>query len=226
MVGCNEPAATAPVVSDVVTPAAESAKGPLRAPDFTVDTKLALLNGSTGGVKIGMDAKEALTVFAKPPSSWNTHDLPPSISGTFEAAGWQNKDEGFGMILNRGRVAAALHSLERTSESRLSEEVDIHEKSLREPLKVISGKFVRYWFWQDVDGKSPSDQVLLMICATEIQPGKWNVAEAIGTRPMMDALGMTPEHAAVSQRVADKLLDEQRRRRKPNSVNSSNRGAS
>jgi hypothetical protein len=226
LIGCGESAPAPPETPAIVTPAAEPAKQTLRAPDFTIESRLSLLNGTSGGVKIGTDAKEALTVFGKPPSSWNTHDLPPSISGAFEAAGWQTKDEGFGMILNKGRLAAALYQLEKTTEERYREILDQNRRSFGEPSKFSEGKFVSYWFWQDADGKSPSDQVLLMISATQVLPGKWSITEALGLQPVMNALGMTPEQAPATQRLAEKLFAEQRKKIKPNSANSSNRGPS
>jgi hypothetical protein len=209
-----------------VTPAAEPAKGVIRAPDFSIESKLALLNGTSGSVKIGTDAKEALTIFAKPPSSWNTHDLPPSISGPYEAAGWQTKGEGFGMILNKGRVAAALYQLESASDERCLEFVEQHRRSFGDPPKTFQSEHVRYWFWLDGEGKSPSDEVVLMICSTEVLPGQWSLTEAVGLHPIMEALGMTSEQAPATQRLADKRINELRKKIKPKTAKSPNRGPS
>jgi hypothetical protein len=129
------------------------------------------------------------------------------------------------MILHKGRVAASVYQLEKTTDERRQEIVDQHQRLFGDP-KAVPGKYVKYWFWLDGEGKSPSDQVLVMICATEVLPGKWSVTEAIGLQPIMNALGMTPEQAPASQRLGEKLIEEQRKKIKSNSANSANRGPS
>lgn len=218
LAGCGEqqqPAATDVGASAV--PAAATAKQPIPLPDFGQGSRLALVRRS-GSVRIGANMDVALTVFAEPPGSYEKSDLPPGIAPPYESRIWQTKNEGFGMILFKGQVAAAIYELDRTGEERLQELLGLEQDVLGQGT-ALPGKFVRYWFWKAPAGV---DQ-LVMLCAAEIQPGRINVTEAIGTQALMDALAMTPEAASRNQATAEKLIEKQRSGgNKPNPSNSTN----
>jgi hypothetical protein len=220
-VGCGT--SQPPVNQDapsVVTPVTDT-KRALPAPNFDAESRLILQRGNAG-VRVGATYEDAVSVFAAPTGWWTRDDLPPSIGPPFDARGWQTKGEGFGTILYKGRVAAAVYELDRTSGDRLDELLGWQQTANGTAWTVLPGKFVRYWFWRSGMRSNPGDQVL-MVCATEIQAGKINVTASIGTQSVMDALSMTPETASRDQKTAEKLIEKQRGAAKANSSNSSNR---
>ncbi len=206
---------------DVHTPASEKAKQAMAPPDFSHPSRLALVRRQ-GQVAVGMTyPDEALAVFAEPPGSYEKSELPPSIPAPYEARGWQRKGEGFGAILYKGRIAAAVYQLERVDEDRVQEILHTHEQAFGQPTTAVDGKFVRFWFWRP----DPSGPVL-MLCATEIQPKKLNLTLSVGTPQVMEALGMTPESAAGTKDSAERLISKQRSGLKPKTENSSNQDGS
>lgn len=194
-------------------------------PTFERGTRLGLAK-RTGIVKVGADIDSALGVFTEPPGSYEKTDLPPSIPNTFEARGWQKKDEGFGMILYKGRVVGALYQLDRATPDRLDELIKFQQDAFGAPTKTLPGKYVRYWFWIDGQTEDPSTGQILMVCATEAKLGKLSISAAVGWQPIMDALGMSWDAATRDQVKAEKLIDKQRSGGKTNTANSANREAS
>jgi hypothetical protein len=218
--GTSQPPA-AQETGAVVTPVMEAPKKPLDPPNFDADSRLVLQRGNAG-VKVGGSYEDGVSVFAAPTGWWPRDDLPPSILSPFEARGWQTKGEGFGTILYKGRIAAAVYELDRTSSERVDELLGWETRVNGPAWTTMDGKYVRYWFWQSGTRANRGDQ-LLMVCATEIQPHKFNVTASIGTLPVMYSLSMTPETASRDQQAAEKLIERQRTSSKGNSSNSSNR---
>jgi hypothetical protein len=205
VVGCGEPAKPPIEIKGPVTTANQPAKLPLSPPNFDSQSRLALVR-RTGEVRVGMGYEDARMIFADPPGSYEKTDLPPSVTEPYDARGWQTKNEGFGAILYHGRVAAAVYELAKASEDRVQEWVQAEQDRLGVPSSVISGKHVRYWFWQSGTRQAPGDQ-MVMICATEMPPTRLSLTAAIGTSTIMQALGMTPEAAAGDKPNADLMID-------------------
>lgn len=234
LLGCGEQQAQQPQAAAnsepvITTRAAERAKQPLPDPDFDRTSKLAVLR-RTGEVKVGMTFDDALAVFAQPQGASEKGDLPPSIGDPYQAKGWQTRDEGFGTILYKGQVAAAVYTQEHVKDDRVQDILDQHIKQLGPPKPQLEGKYanpitgayVRYWFWESDETAGDGNQIL-MICATEAKPQILNLTVAVGTAPLMEALGMTPAHATQDQPVAERLIAKQKASAKANSANSSNR---
>lgn len=220
LAGCGAQPAPPDAQNNVLaTPAAVAAKSETPAPDFA-RTSLLGVRKSTGTVRVGDDRNEGFKVFAAPEQSYDQDDLPPSITAPYQAVGWQKQDEGFGMILYEGRIAAAVYQLNRTNSARFADILALHTTAYGEVAKTIPGRRVRYWFWED-----ESAGQTLMICASEIQPDVFNVTVAIGTNRLMQALGMEPDRAPQFQRIAEDLIDKEAAK-KTKSSNSSNRPGS
>lgn len=217
--GCGEPS-PAPEVRVPATAANKPAKEPLEPPLFDANARLAL-ERRTGAVRVGETYGDALAVFAEPPGSFEKNDLPPSITEPYEARGWQNQTEGFGTILYRNRVAAAVYQAQDVTEDRLQDLIQVQQDHFRQPMQFLGGKSVRYWFWWTGLGSAAADQIL-MIEATELHPGKLNLTAAIGTAPIMQALGMTPDSADRDRANAELMIDKIRAT-KPNTPSSANR---
>jgi hypothetical protein len=221
LAGCGSSAPpAAQETGAIVTPVTEPPKKPLDSPNFDSESRLILQRGNTG-VKVGSSYDDAVSVFAAPTGWWPRDDLPPSVTPPFDARGWQTKGEGFGSILYKGRIAAAVYELDRTNSDRLDEILEWQQRANGSAWTMLDGKYVRYWFWQSGTRENRGDQIL-MVCATEIQPRKFNVTAAIGTIPVMSALSMTPETASRDQKTAEKLFEKQKAAARSNSSNSPN----
>jgi hypothetical protein len=218
LIGCGSPS---PAPDPISAQATASAPQQIAPPDFGNLTKLGIVKRS-GTVRVGMSYEDAVTIFAEPPGSYEKSDLPPAIPPTYEARGWHNKDEGFGTILYKGRVAAAVSQLERANEDRLDEILALQRDAYGPSGKTVAGKYVRYWFWQGPDWGNQS----LMVCATEAKPKKLSITLATGTGQIMEALRMAPDAATRDQARADRLFDQQKTGSKTNSSNSPNRAGS
>ncbi|HWA82352.1 MAG TPA: hypothetical protein VG820_02890 [Fimbriimonadaceae bacterium] len=230
-VGC----ASDHVASQDGAPPTQAAPPPTKltaVPTFETTSKLGLIRRS-GTVRVGMNQEDAFAIFKQSPNSYEKSDLPAAFDSPYEANGWQSKDEGFGMILYKDRVVVAVDELDGLSEGHLASDVVKPYTDAFGPPQYfgdknevkagyLDGKYVRYWFWQAGDNSGD----ILMICATEVNTGKLNVAVAVGWNPAMETLRMTPNLAIDDQRGAERLIDRQRRANKPNTPNSSNRGGS
>ena len=226
--GCGDqqaaPTQEPPVIS--ATRAAQPPKQqPLSDPTFGPEARLGLARISGRLTKVGMTLDDALSNFGQPPGTYEKSELPPSLGEPgrpYEAWGWQTKGEGFGAILFKGRVAAAIYQHERLIATQLDELLRLHEDTFGQPAKTAIGKYVRYWFWFS-GGTVDKPEQILMICGTEVGGRKFNVTAAIGIQPVMDALGMTADAASRDQVKADSLIEKQRSGGRANSANSTNR---
>ncbi len=219
-IGCGEQQPANPGASAAGSPVSVPVSKQPLLPDFDQTSKLALVKhaGPSGSVTVGMNLEDALAVYAEPKDSSEKWDLPEGIAAPFTARGWQTRDEGFGMILYKGQVAAAVYQVEGTSQDRLNEIFQLQKDAYGEGT-FMPGGYAKYWFWQSP--QASADQVL-MVCAVETQPGKYNVTAAIGTASVMHAIHMSPAAASNDLQKADKIVAAKKAQAAPNHANSSN----
>lgn len=195
LAGCAAPKVATQSPEAYITPAAKPAKSGLAEPNFTLTSRLAVLK-APGKVQVGDERAAALRVFAPPTGSYEHDDLPPSIPEPYSARGWQTDDEGIGLILFEGKVAAVVHEMYRAPEDRCNEIVEAHRAEFGAPSSEVANGNVRYLFWDDNQAAQR-----LMLCTFEQSPKKFNLTVALGTNRLMDALGMAPDYATGEQRL-------------------------
>src|SRR5579871_2715623 len=118
LVGCGDAGTAADKTAAASVTANQASASEIAPPDFSHESGLGMVRAAhSKALLIGMQADDALGVFTGPPGAYSRSDLPPAIpSGVYDAQGWQTKDEGFGMILYKGRVGLALYEQDRTSQ--------------------------------------------------------------------------------------------------------------
>lgn len=207
--GAQSEAPTADTTSSVpMTVAAMPARQALTEPDFTARKSYGIAT-RRGNAAIGMTIDQALDIFTEPPGSFSRNELPPSIPPPYEARGWQKQNEGCGFILFNGHVAAIVYQLDGVKQDRLDEFLSLQRSAYGKEDKPMLSKHVNYWFWNGAEMRDkPSDS--MMVCATELKSGTFNITIGAGTVPLMRALGMTEDAASRDSSKADELISEKK----------------
>ncbi len=138
---------------------------------------------------VGDDADRALEVFSKPTKSYDVTDLPPGWKEQgYQADGWEASSESFGVVLQKGRVALVLFSVEHADERLFDSLVADYADDLPGLPRKVPGKKAKYAFWLD-------DDQTLMVCGTNTSRAGYVVTVAMGARPLMNALRMSEDAA-------------------------------
>ena len=173
------------------------------APNFSVPSDLALLR-ENGRVSVGESYDKALEVFPKPPKAFDITDGPPGLPADYQADGWQNSTEGFGVLETQGLIALAIYERMSTTQDTADAVVARHEQALGQTSESrLDYKDVRFWFWDD--GKRR-----VMICTVSAGQGKVALTVAVGDDGLMNALGMSPTSAERNGQAAQSLFDAHR----------------
>jgi hypothetical protein len=201
-VGCGvnaEPAVESPTE---VAPPTE-----IEVPTYAPVTKLGLIHeGST--VQVGDLPEKGLEIFPAPEKRSAVNELPEWWPKGYQASGWDNDKEGFAMILEGGRIVAALHQVEDLKYEDITRIVKEYVRSFEQypvgtqllydpnvepsiPLATCQNASVRYWIWEEKPYRC-------VICATtkDADRGPWRITEGVGYASVMDALRMNSKPQA------------------------------
>jgi len=169
-------------------------------------SRLRVLNLSNK-LYLGDDVDRALEVFGPPPRAYDVTDLPPGWKEQgYQAAGWETgvrpkgeaAVEGFGLVLQKDRVALALFTVEHADGQLFSRITSDYQDELKSKPTAVANKRSQYRFW------TIGDQVL-MVSTTSARSGE-AVTVAIGAKALMDGLRMNPDRAKEDIQEAERLL--------------------
>lgn len=164
-----------------------------------VETELFLVREGDK-LRVGDTDKQAFTLFPRPQGAFEFHALPAVLTEPFSAKGWEAAQEGFGVILQGGKVVVAMRRLDRVSKDTVASTSREYELAFgREPDALIGTSLTTYRFWE-------KDDIRFMLCATESAEQKLVLTVAVGVKPVMDALRMNKTLAAKDEATARQQL--------------------
>lgn len=151
-------------------------------------------------LRVGDTEKQAFALFPRPQGAFEFHELPAVLTDPLSAKGWEASQEGFGVILQGGKVVLAMRRLDRVSKDTVSSTSREYELAFgREPDSSIETGFTTYKFWEKGD-------VRFMLCATQSAESKLVLTVAVGNVKVMDALRMNKTLAAKDEATARQQL--------------------
>ena len=180
--GCG-PSEPGPVTNSTNAPAS-------RVVEPKLDTRSSLHLERLGRrLKVGDDTSLIAEVFPSPAGAFAFSEPPTRLADTFEARGWESRNEGFGALLYGGKVALAMRQFASSDGARFNE---LYE-TLKNTNKGItpreeSGKNVSFWFWEEGDH-------VLMLMRRGLKTDRYEIVEALGERSLMAELEMAPGKA-------------------------------
>jgi hypothetical protein len=166
-------------------------------PDFSASRLAMVVWGHH--LKVGDPSESAANVFPNRERLSEQNDLPFAFGNDFKARTWERGDDGFGVIIHDGKIAAALATIGGATQDTLTEILRDEEKEMpgMDP-KIVSGQHAVYRFWEDGSQR-------LMICWFQGH-AKSSVTLAIGDDRVLDAIGASPDSATVSAKKVDDIL--------------------
>ena len=189
---------------DVSSPKAETPAPIVAAPtkiesvDFESQSELRLFRGIRT-LSVGDPWESAQNVFPSPKRFYPLDEVPSKITGPLKAQGWMTDNEGFGVLLFNGRVAMAMHQIEKATPEMETRVLNEYQSYLSTSGALeVKGSRSHYWFRDDKTHR-------LMICSVMGADGYRYIAVAVGDRNLMDALRMSPSMAKEDQRLADAI---------------------
>lgn len=192
------PVAVPPRYSSDVGPIARLDHTQLFVTRLNTSSRYRILN-TASKLYLGDEADRALEVFGTPPRSYDVTDLPDGWKEQgFSAAGWETSDEGFGAVLQQGRVALVVFSVDHAAPSLFERLVADYGDDLALRPASIAGRRATYCFWS-------TDDQTLMICRTETHSGT-TVTVALGANPLMEALRMSIGRAKEDLKDSEELF--------------------
>lgn len=154
----------------------------------------------TNTLKVGDSPSDVEKIYPTPAASTSFKELPPGFQAPYRARGYETQHDGLGVIYYDNEVALAMHHEENLSSTDVDNETRAYTSLFGNPTSTLSGRQVRYWFWQ-------VDQRRLMICATmdQHQKDRYDLTVAVGDSVVMDALRMNRAAASEDQPESDKI---------------------
>ncbi|HRF60515.1 MAG TPA: hypothetical protein PLH94_11470 [Fimbriimonadaceae bacterium] len=151
-------------------------------------------------LRVGDPENQAFSLFPRPQGAFEFHELPAVLTDPLSAKGWEASQEGFGVILQGGKVVLAMRRLDRVSKDTVSSTSREYELAFgREPNSSIETGFTTYKFWE-------KDEIRFMLCATQSAESKLVLTVAVGNGKVMDALRMNKTFAARDEATARQQL--------------------
>ncbi len=151
-------------------------------------------------LKVGNSLTNANQLFPRPKTAFEFTDLPQKFLKPYRSKGWESAREGFGVILFREKIVAALWHIEKATREEQDRLVKKHQSEIPVPSILVPGKHVSYWFWEDAGQR-------LMICSSQGQGGFVRLTAAIGDDVVMDALKISPDQARKDRDELDRAVD-------------------
>lgn len=148
---------------------------------------------------VGDAVEQAFAVYPRPDRSFAVDNVPESLSGPYEAKGWETTRRSFGIITTKNKVAVALLIDDRATDvdvqNALTELITKHG----EASNIVEAGNNRYWFWDSPDCR-------LMLCTSVDEQKRMNLALALGNPRIMTVLRMNSILAQEDVKTAQQLL--------------------
>lgn len=170
-------------------------------PKLTIAPQIVMPTGE-GGIVVGMTVDAAMGQIPKPDSAAAVNGMPLSLTDPpFNAKGWQNTSQGFGVISVDGRVGLAVRRLKVAPKNFVSAALEAQRKAVGgEPPLTLSDGVVSYYFWERENQR-------VMINAVRLPDGNYSVTWAIGDITLMDHLHMNVKDAQTDMEEARKIRE-------------------
>lgn len=209
LAGCQSPTPTAPTP----TPPAVSVRT-VADPVSTTQTDIALVRRNQR-VTVGMRADDAFRIFRDPKDGGFEYErLPAGFGSGYHARSWEGGPKGFGVITFKDQVVLAMFQERHSTFDRALELVQAHQDHMgRVADKVVAGKRLNYWFWEQ------DDQRLMIVAFQKGSQEGVEITAAMGDRNVMDAIGAKVSKATSDFPRVDRALAQQDEQKKgPNTI--------
>jgi len=193
IVGCGE----ADIGKIEAPPAAPIRK--VEVPAIDEPTAVRLVRGNEQ-IAVGDPVEKAFRIFAPPPGSYDSAQLPPGFNTGFKARGWSTAKESFCTLSAGGRVILALWQRENVDADQVRETMLAHEGAMTGiSSRFVPGNGARYTFWDSGNQRA-------MISVSPNAKNQVGLAVAVGDVRAMNPLRMNPTDAEADVRVAEREL--------------------
>ncbi|MBV6457384.1 MAG: hypothetical protein HONBIEJF_00492 [Fimbriimonadaceae bacterium] len=168
-------------------------------PELDDPTPVRLVRGNDQ-IAVGDPVEKAFRIFAPPPGSYASAQLPPGFNTGFKARGWSTAKESFATLSAGGRVVLALWQRENVDGDEIREAMLAHEAVMTGvSSKFVPGNDVQYTFWDSGNQRT-------MISVSPNAKKQVGLVIAVGDIRVMNPLRMSPTDAEADVRTAEREL--------------------